>query len=65
MTYDDIIAILAAFDGKTVDPSPDEDLFDDEFDTLHDDHLLPFGCRSYDEYADIDDDEMYALLGKD
>ena len=65
MTYDEIMAFLAAFDGTPADSIANNefyDEFDDEFDTLHDDHLLPFGCKSYDEFADID---IYELLGKD
>lgn len=35
---------------------------DDNMDaTIHDDHLLPFGCRSFDEWEGDDD---YDLLGR-
>lgn len=58
LNIEDMIATLAAFDGRPVEAAADNDLNPD----LHDDHFLPRGCKSYDEFADGD---IYELLGKD
>lgn len=57
LNKDKLLATLMAFDGDVVGTA------DDVLDTdLHDDHLLPHGCKSYDEWAECD---AYELLGKD
>jgi len=57
LNKNNLFATLMAFDGNVVKAA------DDALDTdLHDDHLLPRECKSYDEWAECD---TYELLGKD
>lgn len=48
---------LSTFDGADTIPTCADDTLDT---VLHDDQVLPFGCRSFDEWAEGD---IYELLG--
>lgn len=58
MRNDKVLTALKNFDGIVTEIVTDDDLHIE----FHDNFLLPFGCKRYDEWAECD---IYELLGRE